>query len=360
EALDKIIEKKGEIEDSDKSLTETLRENSEEVMKLTSTMVDEIMRGTLKEYEYKVWAARKTYEERKTLLVAEEADKKAFILLERSLSIELEQIEKDKTLKLQEKIKERAAMLQAAIDAGFKAEKTARDKILALHAGYTDTVKELTLSEKDYKLWQLDEWYTGELEKLGASLEAKATLEEAYGLKKKEINDDIASSQISLFEKIGSAAIMALGQSKAGAVAQAVMSTYAGAAKTIEMLGMPWAIPFVAMAIAQGMKQVKRILAEPLPTRVAVAEKGLYLPTPTLIEAGHGRMGEVALPLDRAPLGKALADAGVGAGVSQPTFYTTVEIYAKTLDDRTIERAGEKLLAVIQRKYERFGEKFNV
>lgn len=361
EELDKLKQKKKEAGKSDDDLTETLLENSEEVIKLTSTMIDEIMRGTLKEYEYKIWTARKTYEERKALLVAEKADKEAFILLERSLAVELEQIEKDKTLKLQEKIRERAVMLQAAIDSGFEAEKTAKDKIIALHAKYTDTVKSLTLSEKDYKFWQLDEWYAGELEKLGANLEAKTALEEAYGEKKKKIDKDIAYSQMSLFQKIGNAAIIALGQSKAGAVAQAVMSTHAGAAKTIEMLGMPWAIPFVAMAIAQGMKQVKRILAEPLPARVAVADKGLYLPTPTLIEAGHGRLGEVALPLDKAPLGKALADAGVGvgAGMTQPTFYTTVEIYAKTLDDRTIERAGDKLLDVIQRKYEKFGRKFN-
>lgn len=362
EELDKLKEKKEEVGKTDKDLTEILRENSEEVMELTSTMIDEVMRGTLKEYEYKIWTARKTYEERKALLEAEGADKEAFLLLERSLSVELEQIEKDKTQILQDKIKERTAMLQAAIDKGFEAEKMARDKILVLHAGYTNTIKELTLSEKDYKLWQLDEWYAGELEKLGTSLEAKAALEEAYGLKKKKINKDIAYSQISLFEKIGSAAIIALGQSKAGAVAQAVMSTYAGAAKTIEMLGMPWAIPFVAMAIAQGMKQVKRILAEPLPSRVALAKEGLYLPMTTLIEAGHGGRGEVILPLDKAPLGKALAEAGVGTGaeISQPTFYTTVNIYAKTLDDRTIERSGEKLLDVIQRKYERFGRKFNV
>lgn len=355
EALDKIIEKKGEVEEADKDLTETIRENSEEVVKLMGTMVDEVMRSTLKEYEYKVWAARKTYEERKALLIAEEADKKAFILLERSLTVELEQIEKDKTQKLQDEIKERAAMLQAAIDKGFEAEKTARDKILALHAGYTDTVKEFTLSEKDYKLWQLDEWYAGELEKLGANLEAKAALEEAYALKKTEIDTTMVVSQMSMFEKIGSAAIMALGQSKAGAVAQAVMSTYAGAAKTLEMLGMPLAIPFIAMAIIQGFKQVKSIMAVSIPS----AKEGAYLPKPALIEAGHGKLGEVIFPLDKAPLGKAFAEAGVGAGISQPTFYTTVEIYAKTLDDRTIERAGEKLLAVIQRKYERFGGEFN-
>jgi len=274
-----------------------LRKNSEDVVKLTTTMVDEIFKATHNEFEVRVRMAQRTYEGRKALLEKEKADKEAFVLLERSLAVELDEVEKDRTQKLKEGWAERGRAVMAGLLKWFEAEKATRDKIQALHAGYTNIIKQLTLSEKDYKLWQLDEWYAGELEKLGANLEAKAALEEAYGLKKQEIDAGTAKSQMSMFEKIGTAAIIALGQSKAGAVAQAIMSTYAGAAKTLEMLGMPLAIPFIAMAIIQGFKQVKAIMAVDVPS----AEAGAYLPHPAIIEAGHGPLGEVILPLDKAP-----------------------------------------------------------
>lgn len=297
EAWDGVIKKHEETEKSSGSLTEVLRKNSEEVVTLTTKMVDEIMKATLDEFTYRKWVAEKTYEERKDLLEKEKADKQAYILLERTLAIELEQIDKDRTEKLKEGWAERGRAVMAGLLAWYNKEKATRDKIQALHAGYTNIIKQLTLSEKDYKLWQLDEWYAGELEKLGANLEAKVALEEAYGLKKQEIDAGTATSQMSMFEKIGTAAMMALGQSKAGAVAQAIMSTYAGAAKTLEMLGMPLAIPFIAMAIIQGFKQVKAIMAVDIPS----AEAGAYLPHPAIIEAGHGPLGEVILPLDKAP-----------------------------------------------------------
>lgn len=110
-------------------------------------------------------------------------------------------------------------------------------------------------------------------------------------------SEDRAKSEIGIFEKIGSASLMALGQSKLGVIAQATMSTYAGAAKSLEMFGMPWAIPFIALSIASGFKQVKAIEATGIPS----AAKGAYIPNPAIIEAGHGTFGEVVLPLDRAP-----------------------------------------------------------
>lgn len=93
-------------------------------------------------------------------------------------------------------------------------------------------------------------------------------------------------AEISTFEAIGTAAMIALGDSKAGAVAGAIMSTYAGAAKTIEMLGMPWAIPFVALAILTGMKQVAAIMAVPVPS----AAEGAFIPQDTLVQAHRGEL----------------------------------------------------------------------
>ena len=355
EELEKIIEKKKELGKEDTTLTETIAKNSGKVTDLINTMVDEIMRATLEEFEYRVWAAQQTYEERKTLLEAEGADKEAFVTLEEARAAELNEIEKEKTEKLREEVQTRSTMLQAAIDAGFEAEKKARDKIQALHEGYTNSIMELTLSEKDYKLWQLDEWYAAELEKLGASLEAKAALEEAYGLKKKKIDTDIAYSQMSLFEKIGSAAIIALGQSKAGAVAQAIMSTYAGAAKTIEMLGMPWAIPFVALAIAAGFKQVKKIMSVSIPS----AAKGAYLTEPTVIEAGHGPMGELVspIPMMKSVFRETIKETTEGAKVNF-NFYAPI-ISTKELSNRDLDKVAEEFFDRMDAEARRRGYSLN-
>ena len=355
EELDKLKKKKEEIGKSDDDLTDKIRENSEEVAKLTNTMVDEIMQATLGEYEYRIWAAKQTYEERKALLETEKADDQAFFLAKKALASELDGIEKERTQKLQEEWNERALMLYNAINAGFEAEKTVMEKIKDLRAGYTDSIKELTLSEKDYKLWVLDEWYAAELEKLGANLEAKAALEEAYGLKKKKIDKDIAYSQMSMFEKIGTAAIIALGQSKAGAVAQAIMSTYAGAAKTLEMLGMPLAIPFIAMAIIQGFKQVKAIMAVPIPS----AERGAYLPSPAIIEAGHGRLGEVILPLDKAPQ----AFRGMGGATTEGAkvdfnFYAPI-ISTTGISGRDLDKVAEEFFSRMDKEARRRGYSLN-
>ncbi len=355
EELDKLKKQKEELGESDDDLTEKIRENSEEVIKLTVDMVDEIMQATLGEFEYRIWAAKQTYEERKAFLEAEEADKEAFVLLERTLAIELDGIEKDRTQKLKDSWEEKGRAIAAALQKWYADEKTAREKISELHKGYTNTIMELTLSEKDNKLRILDEWYAGELEKLGANLEAKAALEEAYGLKKQEIDDETVISQMSMFEKISTAAIIALGRSKAGAVAQATMSTYAGAAKTLEMLGMPAAIPFIAMAIIQGFKQVKSILAVKVPS----AERGAYLPTPALVEAGHGRMGEVILPLDRAQeFFKEITTEKTGGAKIDLNFYAPI-ISTTGVSERDMDRAAEYLLNKVQRQFERYGGKMN-
>ena len=352
EELDKLIKKKEEVGESDNDLTTTIRENSEEVIKLTTDMIDEIMQATLGEFEYRIWAAQQTYEERKALLEAEGADKKAFFLLEKTLALEINEIEKDKTQKFKDGWAERGRAITAGLLKWHADEKSTREKIQMLHEGYTNTIMELTLSEKDYKLWALDEWYNAELKKVGTNLDAKFALEKAYALKKKELDEGTATSQMSLFEKIGTAAMIALGQSKAGAVAQAIMSTYAGAAKTIEMLGMPLAIPFIAMSIIQGFKQVKSIMAVDVPS----AEAGAYLPSPAIIEAGHGRMGEVVLPLDRAPAEFFKETTG---GATIHFNFNAPVISATGLTDRDMDEAAEYFLFKMRDEIERYGGKLN-
>ena len=269
EHWDKIIEKHEEAGESSGGLGEVLRKNSEDVVKLTTTMVDGIMKATLNEFEYRVWAAKKTYEERRALLEAEGADKEAFILLERAYAVELDQIEKDRT----EKFKAGWAERGRAVMAGLLKWRQEHKKYQSFIATYTDLMKKATLGEWEYKAWKLQTWYDKEVETLwdlyGETeryFEAKAALDAAYTAQSKGLAGERVAAEMSMFEKIGAAATIALGQSKAGAIAQAIMSTYAGAAKTIEMLGMPFAIPFVAMAIVTGMKQVAAIIAQPIPS----------------------------------------------------------------------------------------------
>ncbi len=355
EELDKLKEAKEEAGKADDDLTAILRENSEEIIKLTTTMVDEIMRATLDEFEYRIWTARQTYEERKALLEAEAADERAFFLAKKALDVELAAIDKERTIKIQEEWNTRSLALQAAIDEGFEAEKTAMEKVQTLREGYTNTIMELTLTEKDYRLWALDEWYNAELKKVGTSLEAKLDLEKAYALKKKNLDSGIVTNQMSLFEKIGTASIIALGQSKAGAIAQAIMSTYAGAAKTIEMLGMPWAIPFVAMAIFTGLKQVAEIRKQSIPS----AAKGAFLTTPTVIEAGHGPIGELVspVPMMQTVFRETLRETGAGMKVNL-NFYGPI-ISTTGLSDSDIDRAAEYFLEKMKDEIERYGSKLN-
>ncbi|MCK4826362.1 hypothetical protein KA005_62040, partial [bacterium] len=136
------------------------------------------------------------------------------------------------------------------------------------------------------------------------------------------------------------------GKSKALAIAGAVISTYAAAAKTLQTFGWPAAIPFMAAAIAAGLKQVAMIKGQSIPT----AEKGAYLPSPAIIEAGHGPLGEVVLPLDRAPLGftKGGGRGAIGEQGGMTEIHANITINARTLDDRTIADSAEKLAKAVE------------
>jgi len=138
------------------------------------------------------------------------------------------------------------------------------------------------------------------------------------------------------------------GQSKGLAVAGAIISTYAAAAKTLQTFGWPAAIPFMAAAIAAGLKQVAMIKGQEIPT----AEKGAYLPHPAIIEAGHGPMGEVVLPLDKAPLG-----GGMGAKV-EFNFYAPI-ISTTGLSDRDMEEVAEDFFDKMDSEAKRRGYSIN-
>jgi len=137
------------------------------------------------------------------------------------------------------------------------------------------------------------------------------------------------------------------GKSKGLAIAGAVISTYAAAAKSLQMYGMPLAIPFIAMALAAGFKQVAAIKAEPIPS----AAEGGWIPKPALIEAGHGPMGEVIVPLDRAPIG------GMGAKVDF-NFYAPI-ISTAGLSDRDVDEVTEYFFSKMDEEAKRRGYSLN-
>ena len=184
---DKIIAKQKEAGKSDTDLGGTIQKNSEETAKLVIKMIDEVMKGTLNEFKYRKWKAQQTYETRKALLEKEKADKQAFLLLEKAYAVELDQIETDRTQKLKEGWAERGR----GIMAGLLKWRAAEKKYATIIASYADIIKKATLSEKQYKLSQLDVWYETERQRLkdlyGESqkfYDAMAQLDEAYATKR--------------------------------------------------------------------------------------------------------------------------------------------------------------------------------
>jgi len=357
EELDKLKEKKEEAIDADDDFVGALAENSEEVVKLTTEMINEIMEATLNEFENRKYLAQQTYEERKALLEEEKADKEAFLLLERTLALELEGIEKDKTQKFKDAWAEKGRAVMAGLLKWHDEEK----KYAEIIAGYVDIRQQLVLSEKDYKIWLLDTWYDAEVQKLwdlyGETEKfyiAKEKLDAAYTASLGDTTKKRTYDQMNMFEKIGTASMIALGQSKAGAISQAIMSTYAGAAKTIEMLGMPWAIPFVALAILTGLKQVAEIRKQSIPS----AQEGAFLTHPTVIEAGHGE--EIVSPV---PMMRNVFEETLRQDVSRSmkvdlNFYGPI-ISTTGLSNREVDNVAEYFLEKMKDEIERYGDKLN-
>lgn len=172
---------------------------SKELAKLIKTMTDEVKKHTLDEFNYRKQKALEIYNERKALLDKEGADKGAYVLLEQSYNVQLTEIEKDRT----EMIKEQQEARAKAIQDYYDKQRDLYQQAEGLAAGYTDEVMRLTLSENEYKLWALEQWYKTELQKLeglkqnyAAYTMAKEALDQAYNAKTVQANYEI-TQQIS-------------------------------------------------------------------------------------------------------------------------------------------------------------------
>jgi len=96
---------------------------------------------------------------------------------------------------------------------------------------------------------------------------------------------------------VGMALHMIGTKNKAVALAAAIINTAQAVTKALSAYPPPWSFIMAALQGAAGLAEIKTIKKQKIPT----AEKGAYLPSPAIIEAGHGPKGEVILPLDKAP-----------------------------------------------------------
>jgi len=139
--------------------------------------------------------------------------------------------------------------------------------------------------------------------------------------------------------------------SKAAAYAASVINTAQAVTKALSAYPPPVSFVMAALQAAAGAVEIGVISKTSVPS----AEEGAFVPKPTLVEAGHGPLGEVILPLDRAPLERLSTERS--PITSHGEFHITVHqiIKAQNLDDYAIERAGSQIFTVVDREMRRRG-----
>jgi len=236
---------------------------------------------------------------------------------------------------------------------GRTAEFVARNQLKIMDEELATLLESMSWSEDgaDDLAYAWDTSMSGMEEK---TLEFMATIIPGMAFLTKKITNDFKETGKNVKLSISDMAMAAgsiltalAGKSKGLAIAGAVISTYAAAAKTLQTFGMPLAIPFIAMAIAAGLKQVAMIKAQVIPS----AAEGGWIPKPALIEAGHGPAGEVIVPLDRAPIG------GMGAKVDF-NFYAPI-ISTTGLSDRDVDEVTEYFFSKMDEEARRRGYSLN-
>lgn len=144
------------------------------VSSLYNTLVDEIKKATLSEYEYSKWTAAKKYEERKALLEKEieegKAQKGDLLLLEEAHNLSMAEIEaaaaEEKKLKREEQFASYLEAKQALVD----------------------SINQMTMSELEYAKWARGEEYRNQMDtikKMQLSKEEKNELIAALNEKRR-------------------------------------------------------------------------------------------------------------------------------------------------------------------------------
>lgn len=146
---------------------------------------------------------------------------------------------------LRDHFKSEEDLTKERYDKKLKDLQTWLDNDIIKKTEYIELEKKLQ-KEKQDELTKIEEKGATAREKFAAlSFDKQADYLAGY---LKSTTSDLAKHNKAMFE-----------MNKAAGIAQAIISTYQGAAKVIEKLGMPWAIPFVAATVAAGMAQVNAI-----------------------------------------------------------------------------------------------------
>ena len=144
-------------------------------------------------------------------------------------------------------------------------------------------------------------------------------------------------------------------KNKAVALSSAIINTAVAVSKALSAYAPPLSFVMAALQAAAGFAEIATIKSTAIPS----AEKGAYLPSPTIIEAGHGAKCEVILPLDRAPqfIKEMTRETTEGMRVDF-NFYAPI-IQTVGLSDRDLDEAAEYFLEKTKEQIERYGGKLN-
>jgi len=162
----------------------------------------------------------------------------------------------------------------AANDAKIKSDEDAGNKRAEIAQKLTDLTLDLFNSISEYQIQQSEAKIAGyekeqeasdkSFEKQQENLDNAIMSDETRAEKQQELNEEKAASEKILSDKILAEKVRIAKFEKAQAIISAIISTAQGVAAALKF-GLPWAIPFVALAAVTGAIQIATIAAQPLP-----------------------------------------------------------------------------------------------
>jgi len=181
-----------------------------------------------------------------------------------------------------------------------------------------------------------------------------ASVMEGMGFFVRETEENIAKTGTQVKSSLADVAtsaghlLMSLGQhSKALAYSGAVINVAMGVTQALRAYPPPISFAMAALQAAAGAVQIGTISKQTIPS----AAEGAYLPSPAIIEAGHGARGEVVLPLDRAP-------GSAGGAKVDFNFYAPI-ISTTGLSGSDMDRVAEEFFRKMEREARRRGFEIN-
>ena len=154
---------------------------------------------------------------------------------------------------------------------------------------------------------------------------------------------------------VGMALHMIGSRNKAVAYASAIINTAQAVSKALSAYPPPLSFAMAALQSAAGLAEVLTIKKQEIPS----AEKGAYLPSPAIVEAGHGPLGEVILPLDKMPQAFTEINNRTMEGMKVDLNFYAPLISTTGIAERDLDNVAESLFEKIETQIERYGGKLN-